>query len=113
LVKSGRKKYSLSKRIKNSVKGAMKFISNFERTAAELAIEQGYKYVICGHIHQPKMIRKVLKNGTCLYLNSGDWVENLTSLEYQDKKWELVHFSELNKLESSPFVAATTVIGKS
>ncbi|MGA8855159.1 MAG: UDP-2,3-diacylglucosamine diphosphatase, partial [Christiangramia sp.] len=96
LVKTGRQKYSLSKRIKNSVKGAMKFVSNFEKTVAELAIEQGYKYVICGHIHQPKMIRKVLKNGTCLYLNSGDWVENLTALEYKDKKWELVHFSELN-----------------
>lgn len=111
LIKSGRKKYSLSKRIKDSVKGAMKFISKFETTAAELAIEQGYKFVVCGHIHQPKMVRKVLKNGTCLYLNSGDWVENLTSLEYENKKWKLVHYSEfVNEKVSKPVVAATTVI---
>lgn len=92
LVRTGRKKYSLSKKIKNSVKGAMKFISDFEKTAADLAVEQGYKYVICGHIHQPKMISKVSGNGICLYLNSGDWIENLTALEYQDKKWELMYY---------------------
>jgi hypothetical protein len=39
-----------------------KFISDFETTAAELAIEKGYHYVICGHIHEPKLIRKVNKD---------------------------------------------------
>lgn len=97
LVKTGRKKYSFSRRIKNSVKGAMKFISKFEKTVAELAIEQGYKYVICGHIHQPKMLRKTAKNGMCLYLNSGDWIENLTALEYKNRKWKLVHYRELQQ----------------
>lgn len=100
LVKTGRQKYSLSRRIKNNVKGAMKFISDFERTAVELAVEQGYKYVICGHIHQPKMARKIAGNGTCLYLNSGDWVENLTALEYDNKKWELVYHKSHEKNSS-------------
>ncbi|MDR5590303.1 UDP-2,3-diacylglucosamine diphosphatase [Christiangramia sp. SM2212] len=110
LVKSGRRKYSLSGRIKNSVKSAKKFISSFETTAAELAIQQGYKFVICGHIHQPRIVRKVLNNGTCLYLNSGDWVENLTSLEYENKKWKLVHYSDIvEERASKPFVAATTI----
>ncbi len=113
LVKTGRKKYSLSKKIKSSVKSALKFISDFEKTAAELAIEQGYKYVICGHIHQPRMIRKVIKNSTCLYLNSGDWTENLTALEYQNKKWELIYHSELKKRnKTTPVVAATTILQK-
>ena len=94
LVKMGKEKFSLSKKIKNSVKKAIKYISDFEQVAAELAIDNGYKYVICGHIHQPKMIRKVRENGTCLYLNSGDWVENLTSLEYNNKRWHLVHYEK-------------------
>jgi UDP-2,3-diacylglucosamine pyrophosphatase LpxH len=51
----GKEKYSLSKRIKSSVKKAVKFITNFEDTASELAIENQYDYVICGHIHQPQI----------------------------------------------------------
>lgn len=100
LIKMGKEKYSLSKQIKNSVKKAIKYIDDFEQVAADLAIVNGYKYVICGHIHQPQMLRKVNKNGTCLYLNSGDWIENLTALEYRNKRWDLYHFNE-DKL--SPF----------
>lgn len=97
LLKMGREKYSLSKKIKNSVKKAVKFIDDFEKTATDLAIENGYHYVICGHIHQPQISRKVNKNGTCLYLNSGDWIENLTALEYHDKRWDLFQYSQFEK----------------
>ncbi|MBZ9628662.1 UDP-2,3-diacylglucosamine diphosphatase [Psychroflexus sp. CAK1W] len=97
LMKLGREKYSLSKKIKNSVKKAVKFIDDFEKTATDLAIENGYHYVICGHIHQPQISRKVNKNGTCLYLNSGDWVENLTALEYHNKRWNLFQYSHFEK----------------
>ncbi len=96
LVRMGREKFSLSKKIKNSVKKAVKYISNFEAVAAELAVNNKYDYVICGHIHQPQMREYVNKNGTCLYLNSGDWIENLTSLEYHDQRWQMVHYE--NKL---------------
>ena len=99
LVKTGRKKYSLSRRINEQRKGAIKFISAFEKTVAELAILQDYKYVICGHIHHPKMLRKVYGNGTCLYLNSGDWIENLTALEYDNKKWEIMRYQQNDHLE--------------
>lgn len=123
LVKMGREKYSLSKKIKNSVKKAVKYINDFEKVAADLAIKNGYKYVICGHIHQPKMIRKVNKHGTCLYLNSGDWVENLTSLEYHKKHWELYSFNDdklspfytdedLKSMSYKDLLAAITVTGK-
>ena len=27
--------------------------------------------------------------GETMYLNSGDWIENLTALEYNNKKWKL------------------------
>lgn len=85
-------KLSLSKKIKNSVKGAIKFINNFEKTASDIAIENEYDYVVCGHIHQPEI--RTIKNskGQTLYLNSGDWIENLTALEYNNKEWSLYEY---------------------
>jgi UDP-2,3-diacylglucosamine pyrophosphatase LpxH len=94
LEKMGREKYSLSKKIKNSVKKAVKYITDFERTAAELAIDNGMDYVICGHIHQPQMREVINKKGKTIYLNSGDWVENLTSLEYREGEWHIFRFEE-------------------
>jgi hypothetical protein len=41
----GKERYSLSKKIKKSVKKAVKYISDFENTAAELAIDKNYEYV--------------------------------------------------------------------
>jgi len=102
LTRMGREKYSLSKRIKNSVKGAIKYVNDFEKTAADLAIENGYDYVVCGHIHQPKKEQYENKNGVCTYLNSGDWVENLTALEYSFKRWKVYHY---NNDKLSPFYA--------
>jgi UDP-2,3-diacylglucosamine pyrophosphatase LpxH len=96
LKKLGKEPYSFSKKIKASVKKAVKHISDFEKTATELAIEKKYDYVICGHIHEPKIIKKETKSGSTLYLNSGDWIENLTSLEYNNKRWKLFHYSEMN-----------------
>ena len=104
LVKAGREKFSLSKKIKNSVKKAVKYINNFEDVAAELAVDNQYHYVICGHIHQPQKRLYEGKNGSCLYLNSGDWIENLTALEYQDQEWSLIYYeneSMKNYTESS------------
>lgn len=94
LKKMGKEPYSFSKKIKASVKKAVSHISNFETTATELAIENKYDYVICGHIHEPKIIRKENKNGDTMYLNSGDWIENLTALEYNKKRWKLYRYAD-------------------
>ncbi|KIA85857.1 UDP-2,3-diacylglucosamine diphosphatase [Flavobacterium sp. AED] len=96
LLRLGKEPYSFSKKIKASVKKAVKHISDFEETATELAIEKKYDFVICGHIHEPKMVLKENKNGSTMYLNSGDWVENLTALEYNKKRWKLFRYSEAN-----------------
>ena len=88
----GKEKMSLSKRVKNGVKKAVSWINNFEQTAAELAIENNYQYVICGHIHQPQQRVVTNEKGSVTYLNSGDWIENLTSLEYYDNAWNLYHY---------------------
>ena len=101
LLKMGKEKYSLSKKIKNNVKGAVKFISNFEATATELAIENEFDFVVCGHIHQP-IIKKVSTiKGTTTYLNSGDWVENLSALEYHNEQWKLYHYPTKSHLPKS------------
>lgn len=94
LVRMGKEKFSLSKKIKNSVKKAVKYINDFEDVAAELAIKNKYEYVVCGHIHQPQMRKFKDKNGSCMYLNSGDWIENLTSLEYHKEEWKLVYYQK-------------------
>lgn len=92
--KLGRGRISLSKKVKNGVKSAIKFINDFETTASDIAIDNGYAYVVCGHIHQPEMRTINNGRGETQYLNSGDWIENLTALEYNDGAWKLYHFHE-------------------
>lgn len=95
----GRGRVSFSKKIKDSVKGIIKYVNDFENTAAEIAIENNYQYVVCGHIHQPKIRAvKTKNNKKVTYLNSGDWVENLTALEYNNEKWNLYEHQKNNSL---------------
>jgi UDP-2,3-diacylglucosamine pyrophosphatase LpxH len=92
----GKEKVSLSKKIKNSVKSAIKFINNFEETVTTIAIDNQFDYVVCGHIHQP-IIKEVVNNkGSVMYLNSGDWVENLTALEYNNKQWSIYKYEDFH-----------------
>src|SRR5690606_80869 len=92
--KMGRGKISLSKKIKDKVKSAVAFINKFESTVCEVAASNGYQYVLCGHIHEPCIKTMVTQCGTVRYLNSGDWIENLTALEYNDAEWKLYRYAE-------------------
>jgi UDP-2,3-diacylglucosamine pyrophosphatase LpxH len=92
--KMGKEKYSFSKRVKDSVKSAVKFINDFETTVADIAIDKGYQYVICGHIHQPVIKEMNTSTGTITYLNSGDWIENLTALEYNNGTWDIYKYAD-------------------
>ena len=94
LQKFNRPKMSLSKRVKQSVKSAARFISDFEGITAKKAIEEQYDYVVCGHIHQPQIRTFDNPSGSVIYMNSGDWIENLTALEYSNNKWELYKYDE-------------------
>ena len=87
-------KLSLSKKIKNSVKSAVKFINNFEQTSADIGISNKYDYVICGHIHQPEKRLISNQHGSITYLNSGDWIENLSALEFVNNEWSIYKFNE-------------------
>lgn len=92
--KMGRGKLSFSKKIKNTVKSAVKFVNDFEHTVCEIAAENDYDYVICGHIHHPEIKTAQTRAGSVVYMNSGDWIENLTALEYNDSKWRIYSYLE-------------------
>lgn len=92
--KMGKGKISLSKKIKNSVKGAVKFINSFEQTAADIGISNDYDFVVCGHIHQPEIRDIINEKGSITYMNSGDWIENLTSLEYNNGAWSIYKYHD-------------------
>ena len=76
----GKDRMSFSKKVKDSVKIAVKWVNDFEAVAADLAIEKGYDTVVCGHIHTPQNKVVQTDKGSVQYLNSGDWVENNSSL---------------------------------
>lgn len=99
LTALGRDKYSLSKVIKDSVKKAVKYVNDFEQAAAEMAASRGYHQVICGHIHQPQMRTLQTAHGPIDYLNSGDWIENLTALEWDGTNWSLFTYPLQDILE--------------
>jgi UDP-2,3-diacylglucosamine pyrophosphatase LpxH len=87
----GKEYLSIAKKMKESVKFATKFIGKFEDHIAELANRKGYDGVICGHIHYP-VIKKI---GKIDYMNSGDWVENMSCLvENHNNEWTLEYYSK-------------------
>lgn len=89
----GKEKVMLSKRIKDSVKSVVKKkVSDFEEIAIERGLAHGYDYVICGHVHRPQVREINTDKGSLIYLNSGDWVENLSALEYNNGEWTLFHY---------------------
>ncbi len=103
LQKLGRPKVALSKAVKNRVKSAVNVMSDFEQTAANIAADQGYRYVACGHIHQPEIKTLPTAQGEVIYLNSGDWVENLTALEYTPEAgWELYRYANDPRMQPQP-----------
>jgi UDP-2,3-diacylglucosamine pyrophosphatase LpxH len=90
---------SFASNIKKGVKGAVRFIQDFEETAIQIADEKGYDYVMCGHIHQPQIREVSVKGGRVVtYMNSGDWVEHLTALEYSAGAWRLFRHTEREHL---------------
>jgi UDP-2,3-diacylglucosamine pyrophosphatase LpxH len=91
---AGREKISLSKKVMRQFNKKIVKIEEFESMIAELAIEKNYHCVICGHIHQPAKRIITTDKGSVVYLNSGDWVEHLTSLEYHDNEWHIHTYAE-------------------
>jgi UDP-2,3-diacylglucosamine pyrophosphatase LpxH len=83
-------KKSISKMLKDKVKKAVKFITDFERQLAYQAHSKNLKGVICGHIHKPEDKKISIKEMDIHYLNCGDWIENNSYIIYHNGKFELV-----------------------
>jgi len=67
---------SISQKIKTGVKQATMYINDYETAALKMAEKKGCDGVVCGHIHQPE--DRIINNKR--YLNSGDWVENMSAI---------------------------------
>jgi UDP-2,3-diacylglucosamine pyrophosphatase LpxH len=77
--------YSLSKRIKENVKLAVNFVTDFEENAIKVAKQNKCDVAICGHIHKAEIKQE--------YMNSGDWCESCTALvEDSNGVWTIINF---------------------
>lgn len=77
--------YSLSKKIKENVKLAVNFVTDFEENAIKVAQQNKCDVAICGHIHKAEIKTK--------YMNSGDWCESCTALvEDSNGEWTIINF---------------------
>jgi UDP-2,3-diacylglucosamine pyrophosphatase LpxH len=72
--------WSLSAYLKNKVKNAVSYVSNYELMVARAARDASVDGVVCGHIHKSEL-RYI---DDVLYCNTGDWVESCTALVEDD-----------------------------
>ncbi|NDF04729.1 MAG: UDP-2,3-diacylglucosamine diphosphatase, partial [Betaproteobacteria bacterium] len=98
--------WSLSQYLKQKVKNAVNFITDFEEALVAEARRRGYDGVVCGHIHKAE-IREI---DGLLYCNDGDWVESLSALvETHTGELKLVYWPyRADSPEKRP--VATTVL---
>ena len=89
--KMGYPYWSLSAYLKNKVKNAVEYVSNFETAVAQEARKRGADGVVCGHIHKAEM-RTI---DGILYCNDGDWVESCTALvEHASGQLEILDWTK-------------------
>ena len=83
--------WSFAAYLKAKVKGATRFIDDFEKALADEARRRDCNGVICGHIHKAEM-RDI---DGITYINDGDWVESCTAVvEHDGGRLELINWSQ-------------------
>ncbi len=113
LTAFGQERVSISKKIMHGINKAVAKVNDLEQIAVDLAIKKKHDCVICGHIHQPAKKTIETAEGKVMYLNSGDWVEHMTSLEYARNEWNIFQykagdFPSANASETKASVNVTT-----
>lgn len=105
-LKQGKPYYSLSQAIKQKVKSAVSYISDFEKELVAFARARKCDGVICGHIHHPDM---AVYEGI-EYLNSGDWVESLSALvQDEEGNWNIFRYEDVLVTESKKTELDSTI----
>jgi UDP-2,3-diacylglucosamine pyrophosphatase LpxH len=100
--------WSLAAFLKQKVKNAVKFISDFEQAVVHEAKKRNVDGLICGHIHHAE----ITSFEDVLYCNCGDWVESHTALiEDFDGRLQLMHWSERkHAVKDAPVDLVTTEV---
>jgi UDP-2,3-diacylglucosamine pyrophosphatase LpxH len=80
---------SISKRMLRNMNERIKLNSNFIEIVTKMAVSKNYRYVVCGHLHLPEIIHKVEAGKNVTYLNSGDWTDHCSFLEFNLGDWKL------------------------
>lgn len=91
----GLRPVSLAGICKRNVPAARRHIARFEDICLRTAAARGYDAVVTGHIHVACQRRARIGGREVEYLNSGDWVDSLTALEYANRAWRLVSYADL------------------
>jgi len=79
--------WSISAYLKQTVKLAVEFMTNYRMAMLQEAHRRGLDGVVCGHIHRAE----ITPVDGMLYCNDGDWVESCTALvEHFDGRLEIV-----------------------
>lgn len=93
-LRRGKKPLRLSHWVKQRAKMAAGINSEFERDVADYALIRRAQTVVCGHVHRTHNGPIKARNGqTVHYLNSGDWVENCSALEYVRGHWRVYRYA--------------------
>ncbi|MEO1515614.1 MAG: hypothetical protein AAFV95_11390 [Bacteroidota bacterium] len=71
-------------------------LSKSETEAMDKALDEGYDYIICSHPDAPIITSKSSSQQVITYLNTGDWTNFCTALEYRWGKWSIYEYHELD-----------------
>lgn len=105
----GNKPFQSAKKIKSFSKKMSKTALDFEEMAINEAISRKFDVMVCGHVHKPQNSVINIKSESLLYLNSGDWVENLSALEYHEGRWDLIQFKDASLIPSIKIINLETL----
>ena len=87
----GGKAWSLSDWAKRTIKSAVNFIGDYEKSLVEEAGKAGADGIVCGHIHHAAIHDRF----GISYVNTGDWMESCTAVvEHFDGRMELIRWTE-------------------
>lgn len=91
------KPLSFARKLAQRNNKAVAKLIEFEKNAAQFASARGFDTVIVGHSHLPMDEIIDVDGKKVRYLNSGDWMEHMTSLELsEDGVWSL-HYYDGNR----------------
>lgn len=93
-ILKGKSYSSFASIVKRKLNKANKYIHNFEQTSVAFASKGQYDGIICGHIHIPAIKEINYANENIQYMNSGDWVENMSALEFNNDNWSIYKYMD-------------------